>query len=151
MTTQDVALIVIAIAVAVVAISFVLIAVSVRGLGRDVGELARRGDALITALEDELPPTIQQARELAKSVSELTREAQSRLERVDALADETEATLIAVREVSSSLNGLVGGPAATVSSVKRSAKTMAEGVASAGDRIRRAMSRDDGDEDGQGG
>jgi uncharacterized protein YoxC len=147
MTAQDLALVVIALATAVVAVSFVVIAVSVWGLGRDVGELARRGDALFEVLEHELPPTIQQLRELAAGASELTTAAQPRLERLDGLLQEAEATLVAVREVSVSLNGLVGGPAATVSSVKRSVKSMGEGVASGADRLRRAITRDDGGDD----
>jgi uncharacterized protein YoxC len=147
MSAQDLALVVIALATVVVAVSFVVIAVSVWGLGRDVGELARRGDALLEVIEHDLPPTIQQFRELGAAASELTTLAQPRLERLDTLLEEAESTLIAVREVSVSLNGLVGGPAATVSSVKRSVKSMGEGVVSGADRLRRAITRDDGDDD----
>jgi len=146
MTTQDLAMVVIAISAAVVAVAFVIVAVSVRGLSRDAREVAQHSEALITVLERELPPTIQQVRQLGTSIEALTTEAKPRLERVDSLLEEAEATLIAVREVSNSLNGLVGGPAATVARVKRSVTTMAGGVVSAGDRIRRAITRD-GDED----
>jgi uncharacterized protein YoxC len=149
MTAQDLALVMIALATAVVAVSFVVIAVSVWRLGRDVGELARRGDALFEVLEHDLPPTIQQFRELGAGASELTTAAQPRLDRLDTVLEEAEATLIAVREVSVSLNGLVGGPAATVSSVRRSVKSMGEGVVSGADRLRRAITRDDGGDDGQ--
>ncbi len=147
MTTQDLAMVVIAISAAVVAGAFVLIAISVRGLSREAGDIAEHSQALITILERDLPPTIQQVRVLGVSISELTAAATPSIERLDALLDEAEATLVAVREVSSSLNGLVGGPAATVSNVKRSARTLGEGVMSGADRIRRAISRDD-DEDG---
>jgi len=150
MTTQDLAMVVIAISAAVVAVAFVLIAVSVRGVSRDTSELAQHGEALIAALERDLPPTIQQVRELSASIAQLSSAAQPKLERLDSLADEAEATLVAVREVSSSLNGLVGGPAATVSSVKRSVKSVGEGMASGADRIRRAISRDGEDDDAQG-
>jgi uncharacterized protein YoxC len=143
-------MVVIAISAAVVAVAFVLMALSVRGLGRDASDLAKHSDALITVLEREVPPTIQQVRELSASVSELSSAAQPRLERIDSLLEEAEATLIAVREVSSSLNGLVGGPAATVSSVKRGARSMAEGVASGADRILRAISRDERNDEGDG-
>jgi uncharacterized protein YoxC len=145
MTTQDLAMVVIAISAAVVAVAFVIVAVSVRGLSADARDVARHSQALIAVLERDLPPTIQQARELGAGISAVTTEAQPRLERVDSLLVEAEATLIAVREVSNSLNGLVGGPAATVSSVKRSVTTMAGGVVAAGDRIRRAITRDDDD------
>ncbi len=142
-------MVVIAISAAVVAVAFVLIAVSVRSLSRESGDLVRHSEALVTVLERDLPPTIQQVRDLGASISELTTAAQPRLERLDGLLDEAEATLVAVREVSSSLNGLVGGPAATVSSVKRSVRTVGEGVMSGADRLRRAISRDDdGDGDG---
>lgn len=147
MTTQDLALVVIAISVAVVAVAFVLIAVSVRGLSRDARELVTHSEALMAVLERDVPPTIQQVRELTTSLAALSSAAQPKLERLDGLADEAEATLVAVREVSSSLNGLVGGPAATVSNVKRSIKTVGEGMASGADRIRRAISRDGEDDD----
>jgi uncharacterized protein YoxC len=147
MTTQDLAMVVIAISVAVVAVAFGLIAVSVRGLSRDAQELVTHGQALMAVLERDVPPTIQQVRELTTSLSALSSVAQPKLERLDGLADEVEATLVAVREVSASLNGLVGGPAATVSNVKRSIKTVGEGMASGADRIRRAISRDGEDDD----
>jgi uncharacterized protein YoxC len=151
-TTQDLALIVIAISAGVVAVAFVLIALSVRDLGRDARRLAQHSEALITALEKELPPTIQQVRDVGASVAQLSSAAEPRLERLDRLSDEAEATLIAVREVSSTLNGLVRGPADTVSGVKRSVRVVGEGIASGADRLRKAVSGTGGQsgDDGEG-
>jgi uncharacterized protein YoxC len=150
MTTQDLAMVVIAISAAVVAVAFVLIAVSVYGLSHDARELGQRSDALIAALERELPPTIAQARELSASAAQLASAAQPRLDRLDSLADEAEATLIAVREVAATLNGLVRGPADTVSGVKRSVRVVGEGVASGANRIRRAIAREGEEDDARG-
>jgi uncharacterized protein YoxC len=150
-TAQDLALLVIAISAGVVALAFVLIAVAVRDLGRDARRLAQHSQALITALEKELPPTIQQVRDLGTSVTDLSKAAEPRLERLDRLSDEAEATLIAVREVSSTLNGLVRGPADTVSGVKRSVRVVGEGIASGADRLRKAVSGAAGpSDDGEG-
>ena len=147
MTTQDLALIVIAISALVVAVAFVLIAVAVRSLGHDARGLTEHSKSLLAVLERDLPPAIEQLRELEVSVQQLTTAATPRLERLDRLADEAEATLVAVREVSTTLNGLVRGPADTVSSVKRSVRSVGEGVFSGADRIRRAISRDDAAEE----
>ena len=53
--------------------------------------------------------------------------------------------MVAVRELSSSVNEIVRGPADTVTGVKRSARMVGDGIASGADRLRRAIT---GEHDG---
>jgi hypothetical protein len=58
------------------------------------------------------------------------------------LAAEAETTMVAVRELSGSVNEIVRGPADTVTGVKRSARMVGGGIASGADRLRRVITGD---------
>ena len=76
------------------------------------------------------------------SLDQLAGESAARLLILDQLADEAEATMVAVRDLSASVNEIVRGPADTVTGVKRSVSMVGGGIASGADRLRRVITGD---------
>ena len=74
-----------------------------------------------------------------RSMAELT----ARLERVDAIADETQLTLARAREGIDAAVSIVRGPADVMEGARRTVQTVGGGLVSGADRLRRRMSRED--------
>jgi hypothetical protein len=137
-----------AIALAVIAGSFVAIAIALWRLSADGRAAARSTDQLARTLQAEAPPTLAALEKAAHALDELAADSSARLPVVERLADEGEATMAAVRELSGSVNEILRGPAGTVTGVRKSARMVGGGIASGADRLRRAISGDGGPDDG---
>ena len=134
---------VIALGVVVIATSVVVIAVALWRLAADARQAAVRADGLLAMLDTELPPTLAALRATAAELDALARGSTSRLEVIERLADEGQETMIAVRELSASINEIVRGPADTVNGVRRSARMVGSGISQGADRLRRAITGDE--------
>lgn len=134
---------VIALAALVIAASVLLIGVALWRLAADARVTAARAESLLAMLDRELPPTLASLRSTAKELDELAGESAARLVVLERLADEGQETMIAVRELSGSVNDILRGPADTVSGVRRSAKMVGTGISHGADRLRRAIAGED--------
>jgi len=144
----DMLWLIVAVAAIVVATSAAVIAWATWRLAGDARVTAREGQHLSAVLRVELPATLSALERAADSLEQLAGESAGRLVKVDALAQEGEATMIAVRELAASLNEITRGPADTVLGVRRSARMMGEGLAHGADRLRRVIVREDGSDPG---
>lgn len=138
---------VIALAAAVIAASVVAIAIAVWRLARDAGATTVRADRVLTMLDQELPPTLAALRASAKELDALAGESAARLVVVERLAEEGQVTMVAVRELSTSVNEILRGPADTVNGVRRSARMVGSGISLGADRLRRAITGDEAREE----
>lgn len=138
---------VIAICAIVITASVVAIAVALWRLAADARTTAARTDTLLELLDAELPPTLAAVRSTARQIDELAGESTQRIGLLEQLAAEGQETMVAVRELSASVNEILRGPADTVTGVRRSAKMVGSGIASGADRLRRAITGEGGTDD----
>lgn len=128
----------------VITASVVAIAVALWRLAADARSTAARTDSLLVLLDAELPPTLAAVRSTARQLDELAGESTQRIALLEQLAAEGSETMVAVRELSSSVNEILRGPADTVTGVRRSARMVGSGIASGADRLRRAIAGETG-------
>jgi len=136
---EDMLWLVVAVCAVVIAVCVAAMAWAIVRLGREAGRAAIEADGLMLVLREELPVALATLQRTAASLDTLAGESAARLVVIDRLAEEAEATMVAVRDLSSSVNDIVRGPADTVSGVKRSAKMVGGGIASGADKLRRAI------------
>jgi uncharacterized protein YoxC len=125
------------ICLAVVAISAVVLVVALVRLARDLRSLAGSADRSLRSVEEELGPAVHDLRETSANLRRLSEELSPRLERVDALLDESEGTLLALRATAEAAEDLVRGPAAAMDRARRTVRAAGEGLARGADRLRR--------------
>jgi uncharacterized protein YoxC len=136
---QDMFWLVAAVSMVVIAVSVAVIAWALVRLAAEAGRTADETDGLLQVLREELPPTLAAVERAAASIDQLAGEGAGALATFDTLATEAESTMVAVRELSGSVNDIVRGPADTVTGVKRSARMVGGGIASGADRLRRVI------------
>jgi len=137
---------VIAVAAAVIAGSILAIAIALWRLAADARTTSGRADRVLTMLGAEVPPTLAALRASAKELDELAGESAARLVVIERLAEEGQETMVAIRELSTSVNEILRGPADTVNGVRRSARMVGTGISQGADRLRRAIAGDEGRE-----
>lgn len=140
--TQELLWVVVAVSMVVIAVSGAAIAWAAVRLAGEARRTADETNLLVAVLRDEVPPTLTALQRASVSLDQLAGESASRLLMLDQLAEEAEATMVAVRGLSASVNEVVRGPAETVTGVKRSARMMGDGIASGADRLRRVITGD---------
>jgi uncharacterized protein YoxC len=126
-------------AVAVAALSALIAAVALWRVSRDVGRVARSLDEAVAMVRSELPPTLRDLRESATNLRRVSDELTPRVERVDALLDEADATLQSLRATVETAEEIVRGPAAAVDRARRTVKAAGEGLARGADRLRQSI------------
>lgn len=136
---MDLLSIVIAISVVVMAVSAAAIAIALWRLSAEARTTTASADRVLTMLDRELPATLAAIRSTTKELDALAGESASRLLLLERLAEEGEQTMVAVRELSASVNEILRGPADTVSGVRRSARAVGTGITQGADRLRRAI------------
>lgn len=132
----------------VVAASFAVIAWALVRLANESRRTATDANVLIKMVQEELPPTLVALQRTADSLDRLAAEGAERLAIADRLADEADATMAAVRDLSRSVHEIVRGPADTVTGVKRSARMVGDTVASGADKLRRRLTGGSDEHDG---
>lgn len=135
MTTETLFLVIGAASV-VVALSTGAIAWAVVRLSADLRRTLR-------ALDDEVAPTLRHVRAAAEAAERVALELTPRIERLDALADETEATLARAREGIDAAVSIVRGPADVMEGARRTVQSVGQGLASGADRLRRRVTGED--------
>ena len=138
---------VIGVAAIVIAASVAVIALAVWRLAGDARTTTGHADRVLAMLDTELPPTLAAVRASARELDALAGESAARLVVVERLAEEGQETMVAVRELSASVNEILRGPADTVNGVRRSARMVGTGISQGADRLRRAIAGDEARED----
>ena len=162
---QDIFWLVAAVSAIVIAVSVAVIAWALARLAAEAGRAADETHGLVQVLREELPQTLDALQRASASPHGsrprspcrkwpsrsffgarclVLHEARKALGEL--LAAEAEATMVAVRELSGSVNDIVRGPADTVTGVKRSARMVGGGIASGADRLRRVITGEHEDE-----
>lgn len=126
-------------ALIVFAVATVALTIGVLRLVRDVRRLARASERTLGIIETELPATLKDLRTAASNVERLTTELAPRLERVDGLLDEVDATALSLRATVEAAEDIVRGPAAAVGRAKRTVRAAGDGLARGADRLRRSV------------
>ncbi len=133
-------------AVVLVAFALLIVAVSIARLVRDVRSLTSRTDGLLAVLEPDLAPTVRQLRGVSGNLETLTRELEPRLRRADALMQETEVTLVALRSTLDAVQETVRAPVdvveGAVEGARKTAHSVAHGLAQGADRLRQRVAPD---------
>jgi len=134
---------VVAVAALVIAASVAVIAVALWRLAADARATTSRADRVLTMVDTELPPTLAALRSTARELDALAGESAGRLVLLEQLAQEGQETMVALRELSGSVNEIMRGPADTVNGVRRSARMVGSGISQGADRLRRAIVGDE--------
>lgn len=126
-------------ALAVLAVAAVALTIGVLRLVRDLRRLARTSERTLQIVETELPATLKDLRSAAANVERLSAELSPRLERVDGLLDEVDATALSLRATVEAAEDIVRGPAAAVDRARRTVRAAGDGLARGADRLRRTV------------
>jgi len=129
----------ITVAVVVIAVAAVALAIGLLGVLRDLRRLMAAAQRTMELIETELPPTARDLRTSAANVERLSGELEPRLERVDALLDEAEATSISLRATVEAAEEIVRGPQVAVDRARRTVRSAGAGLARGADRLRRSV------------
>jgi methyl-accepting chemotaxis protein len=127
-----------ALALVAMAVAMILIALLVLRLSSDVRRLLASSERLVDETNRDLPGAIAEVRSLASSLRNASDGLEPRLDRLDRLADEAEATLVTVRTAAESVGEVVNGPLAAIGGVSRGLRGVAEGIGVQASRLRRA-------------
>jgi uncharacterized protein YoxC len=144
--TQETLWLILAIAAIVIAVSFAVMAWALWQVAMDARRTSRSTEALVATLSEEVPPTLKAVERATRSLDTLAGEGSAQVAAVERVATEAQATLVAVRELSATVNEIMRGPADTVIGVRKSARAVGTGLATGADRIRRAILREDEEE-----
>ncbi len=127
------------VALVVIVISFVAIALAVRRLTRDVATVAAAANKLLEEVQSEVPPALHDLRTSSASLARLSAEVPPRVERVDTLLDEADATLASLRATVEAAEDMVRGPAAAVDRARRTVNAAGQGLARGADKLVRSV------------
>lgn len=127
------------VALVVIVISFLVIALAVRRLTRDVATVAAAANKLLDEVQTEVPPALHDLRASAASLARLSAEVPPRVERVDALLDEADATVASLRATVEAAEDMVRGPAAAVDRARRTVNAAGQGLARGADKLVRSV------------
>ena len=126
-------------ALIVIAIAALLLAVAVVRLAASTGRLTSAAERNLATIESELPPLLAELRTTSANLRRLSEELGPRLERVDTLLDEGEATIAALRATSEAAEEIVRGPVAAVERARRTVSAAGKGLARGADRLRQSV------------
>jgi hypothetical protein len=138
-TVNAVVVVAVAAAIIVFAVSALSVAIATWRTATTVRRVARSFDDLVSGIGTELPPTLSEMRESAHNLRRVSDELAPRLERIDALLDEGEATLGSLRATVEAAEDIVRGPAAAVDRAQRAVRAAGEGLARGADRLRHSI------------
>jgi hypothetical protein len=141
-TVEQVNMIVAVVAVAalvVLALAALLMVISVRRMARDVSALSHALDGALAAVNEELPPTLKDLRATSASLARLAEEVPPRMERLDLLLDEADASVKSLRATIEAAEDIVRGPSAAVDRARRAAGAAGRSLAHGADKLRRGV------------
>jgi hypothetical protein len=127
------------VALAAIALGALMAAISLWRMSRDVRRVSRSADATLNVVNTELPQTLKELRQAAVNLDRLSVELLPRVERVDALLDEADASVQSLRATIEAAEDIVRGPAAAMDRARRAVSGAGQGIARGADRLRRTV------------
>jgi ABC-type transporter Mla subunit MlaD len=141
--TPDQVNLMVAIAAAVtlgaIAVAALIVAIGLWRISRDLRGLSRSAGEALNVVNIELPATLKELRHAAANLNRVSAELQPRVERVDALFNEADASLKSLRATLEAAEDIVRGPAAALERVQRTVGAAGEGLVRGADRLRRTV------------
>jgi uncharacterized protein YoxC len=141
-------------ALVVIALAALIAAIALWRVARDVRGVTLALNETVAVINAELPPTIKELRDSATNLRRVSDELSPRIARVDALLDETDATVQSLRATVEAAEDIVRGPSAAVDRARRAAGAASRALASGADRLRHSvedrMNRGPGDNSDEG-
>ncbi len=126
-------------ALVVIALAALIAAIALWRVARDVRGVTRSLDETVTLVNVELPPTLKELRESAINLRRVSDELSPRIERIDALLEEADATVLSLRATVEAAEDIVRGPSAAVDRARRAAGAASRALASGADRLRHSV------------
>lgn len=126
-------------ALVVIALAALIAAIALWRMARAVRAVTRSLDETVTVLNAELPPTLKELREGAINLRRVSDEMAPRLERIDMLLDEGEATVQSLRATVEAAEEIVRGPTAAVDRARRAAGAASRALSTGADRLRHSV------------
>ena len=127
------------IALGVIALYALIAATALWRASRDVRRVSRSLDEALNVVNVELPVTLKELRQSATNLSSVSAELQARVERVDALLDEADASVKSLRSTIEAAEDIVRGPAAAVDRARRAMSAAGQGLVRGADRVRKSV------------
>jgi uncharacterized protein YoxC len=127
------------VALAVIALAALIGAVALRRTARDVRAVATSANELLGVLNQEVPAALRDLRTTSAELAKVAAQVPPRLERVDGLLDEADASVQSLRATIEAAEEMVRGPAAALDRAKRGVHAAGAGLARGADRLRRRM------------
>lgn len=132
------------VSLAVIALASLVAAVALRRAAGDVRRVARSANQLLDVMNQEVPAALHDLRTTSAQLARVAAEVPPRLERVDGLLDEADASVQSLRATIEAAEDMVRGPAAALDRAKRGVQSAGAGLARGADRLRRRMEQRSG-------
>ena len=126
-------------ALVIIALSALIAAIALWRVARDVRGVTRSLNETVAVANNELPPTLKELRESSTNLRRVSDELAPRIERIDALLDEADATVVSLRATVEAAEDIVRGPSAAVDRARRAAGAAGRALASGADRLRHSV------------
>ncbi len=142
MTSEQVNIVVAGVAVAalvVLALAALVAALALRRMARDVRGVTSSLGKTLAVVGEELPQALKDLGATTAMLSRLADELPPRLDRIDGLLDEADASVQSLRATIEAAEDLVRGPAAAVGRARRGVRAAGQGLAEGADRLRRSV------------
>ncbi len=127
------------VSLAVIALGALVSAVALRRTATDVRRVARSANQLLDVMNQEVPAALRDLRTTSAQLARVAAEVPPRLERVDGLLNEADASVQSLRATIEAAEDMVRGPAAALDRAKRSVRAAGSGLARGADRLRRSV------------
>ncbi|HLB44625.1 MAG TPA: hypothetical protein VJK49_04500 [Candidatus Limnocylindrales bacterium] len=127
------------VALGVIALSALIAALALWRASRDVRRISRSLDEALGTVNTELPATLKELRQSATNLARVSAELQPRVERLDSLLDEADASVQSLRATIEAAEDIVRGPAAAMDRARRTVSAAGQGIARGADRLRRTV------------
>jgi len=124
-------------ALVIVAIAVLVLTLSIAALARDARILVSESRQTVAALRAELPSTVASLRDAAVELRALTAAVPERLDRLDDLADEAEATMLVLRSSLQATEDVVRAPLDAVDRARRSLRGFGDSLSGQTEKVRR--------------
>ena len=127
------------VSLAVIALAALVGALALRRAATDVRRVARSASQLLDVMNQEVPAALRDLRTTSAQLARVAAEVPPRLERVDGLLEEADASVQSLRATIEAAEDMVRGPAAALDRAKRGVQSAGAGLARGADQLRQRM------------
>jgi uncharacterized protein YoxC len=142
MTAEDIYLalaVAAAVALGIITLAALVATVALVRASRAVRRTAAAAQNALDTINTDLPATLRDLRATSAQLARLSSEVPPRLERIDGLLDEADASVQSLRATAEAAEDIVRGPAAAIDRARRTVNAAGKGLARGADRLRRSV------------